>query len=127
MLRRHFPLATASPLPSASPLKPLTFRVNPLFDQAAHSGRGLHPDEIATFQPYQQEASREFAVSGVLVDVRTTGSAFLRQQGYTEIRYSVDQGSTPSDVRSNLVQAQSFTPGLDGGFIWKYESIAHPA
>jgi len=39
--------------------------------------------------------------------------------------YSVDQGSSPSDVRTNLQQLQSSSPGLDGGFIWKYESIAH--
>jgi hypothetical protein len=39
--------------------------------------------------------------------------------------YSVDQGSTPSEVQSNLNQLQSSAPGLDGGFLWRYESIAH--
>jgi hypothetical protein len=39
--------------------------------------------------------------------------------------YSVDQGSAPSDVQSSLSQLQSSAPGLDGGFLWRYESIAH--
>jgi hypothetical protein len=39
--------------------------------------------------------------------------------------YDVDQGATPTDVQTNLSQLQSSAPGLDGGFLWRYESIAH--
>lgn len=39
--------------------------------------------------------------------------------------YNVDDGTSPSDVQNSLSQLQSSAPGLDGGFIWRYESIAH--
>ncbi|HLK21501.1 MAG TPA: hypothetical protein VKT81_21280 [Bryobacteraceae bacterium] len=84
MLRRGF-LQAVPALLSASPPKPLTIHVNLLFDQAAHSGKGLRPEEIAQFQRFQEKARREFAVSGLLFDVRITEGAFVRQQGYTEI------------------------------------------
>jgi hypothetical protein len=39
--------------------------------------------------------------------------------------YNVDDGTSPGDVQNSLSQLQSSAPGLDGGFIWRYESIAH--
>lgn len=39
--------------------------------------------------------------------------------------YNVDDGTSPGNVQSDLNQLQSAAPGLDGGFIWRYESIAH--
>jgi hypothetical protein len=39
--------------------------------------------------------------------------------------FSVDQGSTPAEVQTGLSQMQSQAPGLDGGFVWRYESIGH--
>ena len=84
LLRRDFLLAAAGLL-SGQSLKPLVISVNLLFDEAAHSGKGLRPEEIALFQRYQEKARREFATSGILFDVRMPEGAFLRQQGYTVI------------------------------------------
>jgi hypothetical protein len=84
LLRRDF-LVAAAGLLSGQPWKPLVISVNLLLDQAAHSGKGLRPDEIALFQRYQEKARLEFAASGIFFDVRMTEGAFLRQQGYTEI------------------------------------------
>lgn len=39
--------------------------------------------------------------------------------------FNVDDGTSPGNVQSGLNQLQSAAPGLDGGFIWRYESIAH--
>lgn len=39
--------------------------------------------------------------------------------------FNVDDGTSPGNVQSGLSQLQSAAPGLDGGFIWRYESIAH--
>ncbi len=37
------------------------------------------------FQRYQEQASREYAVSGIFFDLRWMQGAYLRTQGYTEI------------------------------------------
>jgi hypothetical protein len=84
LLRRDFLLAAPVSL-SGQFLKPLMISVNLLFDQGAHSGKGLRPGEIALFQRYQEKARREFATSGIFFDVRMTEGAYLRQQGYSEI------------------------------------------
>src|ERR1700754_3257039 len=84
LLRRDLLLGAAGLL-SGQPWKPLIVGVNLLFDQAAHSGKGLRPEEVALFQGYQEKARREFATSGIFFDVRITEGAFVRQQGYTVI------------------------------------------
>jgi hypothetical protein len=38
--------------------------------------------------------------------------------------WSVEFGSSPSNVTSSLKQLRGSYPSLDGGFIWKYEAIA---
>jgi hypothetical protein len=69
----------------AEPLQPIVIRVNALFDQGAHSGKGLGESEIAAFKRYQERARREYAMSGILFDVRVVEGAYLRTQGYSEI------------------------------------------
>jgi hypothetical protein len=41
--------------------------------------------EIAKFQAYQDQARREYAVSGILFDLQFVDGAYLREQGYSEI------------------------------------------
>ena len=67
------------------PARPLTITVQLLFDQAAHAGKGLAESERTKFGTYQENASREYAVSGIHFDVRVLDGAYLRQQGYSEI------------------------------------------
>jgi hypothetical protein len=69
----------------AEPLQPIVISVNALFDQGAHSGKGLGGSEIAAFKRYQERARREYAMSGILFDVRVVEGAYLRTQGYSEI------------------------------------------
>jgi hypothetical protein len=69
----------------AAPLQPIVIRVNALLDQGAHSGKGLAAAEMAAFMRYQERARREYAVSGILFDVRLVQGAYLRTQGYSEI------------------------------------------
>lgn len=86
--RREFLAAAgAALLPSASsnPVTPIVITVQVLFDRGARSGYGLRDDEIATFRRYQDRARREYAVSGIVFDVRAPQSAHLRTQGYLEI------------------------------------------
>ena len=68
-----------------APERPLSVRVNVLFDQGAHAGQGLSLKERAKFAHWQDLARREFAVSGIQFDVRTTEGAFLRTQKYSEV------------------------------------------
>jgi hypothetical protein len=72
-------------LKKTEPLKPIVIRVNALLDQGAHSGKGLGAGEIAAFRRCQERAGREYAMSGVLFDVRVVEGAYLRTQGYSEI------------------------------------------
>jgi len=67
------------------PLKPIVISVNVMFDNAAHSGKGLSAGEVDLFKRYQEKARREYATSGIFFDVRETPGAYLRQQGYSEI------------------------------------------
>jgi hypothetical protein len=69
----------------AEPLKPIVIGVNALLDQGAHSRNGLNKSEIAAFRRYQERARREYAISGILFDVRIIEGAYLRTQGYSEI------------------------------------------
>jgi hypothetical protein len=73
-------LARGNPDPSR-----IVIHVNTMFDQAAHSGRGLTPAEISTFERYQQIAAREFAISGIFFDLHVTPGAYIHQQGYSDI------------------------------------------
>jgi len=68
-----------------APVRPLTVTVQAMFDQSAHAGKGLTESERAKFRTYQENASRQYAVSGVHFDVRVLEGAYLRQQGYSEI------------------------------------------
>ncbi|MBY0505535.1 MAG: hypothetical protein K2X03_16600 [Bryobacteraceae bacterium] len=63
----------------------LTIQVQVLFDQGAHNGRGLGATERARFWRMQEQARREFGVSGLRFDVRVTEGAYLRTQTYSEI------------------------------------------
>jgi len=56
-----------------------------MFDQGAHSGKGLGDAERSKFRTYQERARREYAISGIQFDLRVLEGAFLRQQGYSEI------------------------------------------
>lgn len=67
------------------PLARLVIRVNVMFDQAAHSTKGLGAGEVAMFWRYQSEAAREYATSGIYFDLRQTAGAYVRTQGYSEI------------------------------------------
>jgi hypothetical protein len=69
----------------AEPLKPIVIVVNALLDQGAHSRTGLSESEMAAFGRYQERARREYAISGILFDVRIVEGAYLRTQGYSEI------------------------------------------
>ena len=65
--------------------RPLLIAVEVLFDRGAHSAKGLTETERALFHSYQEKARREYAVSGILFEVRVREDAYLRQQGYSEI------------------------------------------
>src|SRR5579884_540893 len=66
-------------------LKPVIVNVQVLFDRGAHSGSGLREDEIAIFRRYQDRARTEYAVSGIVFDLKVREGAYLRTQGYSEI------------------------------------------
>lgn len=70
---------------AAEGLRPLVINVNAMFDQGAHSGKGLGAGERSQFAAYQEMARRDYAVSGIVFDVRITEGAYLRTQGYSEI------------------------------------------
>lgn len=65
--------------------RPLTIAVQVMFDQGAHSGKGLGEAERSRFKSYQEKARREYATSGIYFDLRTLEGTYLRQQGYSEI------------------------------------------
>jgi hypothetical protein len=67
------------------PSRPLVIGVQAMFDQGAHSGRGLKDAERSKFRNFQEKARREYATSGIRFDVRVLEGAYLRQQGYSEI------------------------------------------
>jgi hypothetical protein len=71
--------------PFAIPASLLTVRVNVMFDQAAHSNKGLGPAEVALFRSYQERAAHEFAISGIRFDLNYTEGAYLREGGFAEI------------------------------------------
>lgn len=66
-------------------MRPIVISVRAMLDRGAHSARGLAESEIALFRRYQEQARREYAVSGILFDVQFVEGAFLRKQGYSEI------------------------------------------
>jgi hypothetical protein len=68
-----------------APVRPLIVSVQALFDQGAHSGKGLSEAERAKFRSFQERVRREYATSGIHFDVRVLEGAYLRQQGYSEI------------------------------------------
>ena len=86
MRRRGFlALCVSTALGREAPLSPLIVKVNVLFDQAAHAGKGLTPAELALFHQQQQTCSREYAASGIQFDLHFTSGAYLRQQGNSVI------------------------------------------
>jgi hypothetical protein len=83
--RREF-LALSLLSPHGSdPFRPLVISVQAMFDQGAHSGKGLRETERAKFRSFQERARREYAASGIHFDVRVLEGAYVRQQGYSEI------------------------------------------
>lgn len=82
--RRQLVLLGAGALHAHS-LAPLLIRVQVLFDQGAHQGRGLDASERSRFSRLQENARREYAVSGIRFDVQTSEGAWLRTQGYSII------------------------------------------
>jgi hypothetical protein len=66
-------------------LQPLVITVQVMFDQGAHSGKGLGESERSKFRNYQEKARREYSTSGIRFDLRVLEGAYLRQQGYSEI------------------------------------------
>jgi hypothetical protein len=70
---------------TSDPLTPIVISVQAMFDQGAHSGKGLSESERSMFKRHQETARREFATSGILFDVRVLEGAYLRTQGYSEI------------------------------------------
>jgi hypothetical protein len=72
-------------LKGAGRLRTITISVNAMLDQGAHSGKGLGEAEITKFKAHQEKARREYAVSGIVFEVRFMEGAFLRKQGYSEI------------------------------------------
>jgi len=64
---------------------PLIITVQAMFDQGAHSGKGLGEAERSKFVAYQEKARREYATSGIYFEVHALEGAYLRQQGYSEI------------------------------------------
>ena len=128
--RRQFILLGAA---GAQALPPLVVRVHVMFDQGAHEGRGLSASERAQFGRYQENARREFAVSGLLFDVCTIEGAYLRTQGYSEIpgqflalgrinvfvsntlRYDVDRDRTGGASQGPYPSR----PGLPGNRVYK--------
>ena len=68
-----------------SPLSRVIVKVNVLFDQASHAGKGLTPAEVALFHSRQQTCSGEYAASGIQFDLHFTAGAYLRQQGKSVI------------------------------------------
>lgn len=80
--RRQFLLL---PLAAAAAGPTLTIFVQVLFDQGVNDRRGLNAAQRAQFWSMQEQARREFAVSGIRFDVRVTEGAYLRTQGYSVI------------------------------------------
>ncbi len=83
--RRQLVLLGAAAIPADAALPPIVVRVQVLFDQGAHSGRGLGDRERAKFWLWQEKARREYAISGLRFDVQASEGAYLRTQGYSII------------------------------------------
>ncbi len=89
--RREFFMAcggAAGGLAASRRVEPAGFvivTVQAMFDQGAHSGKGLGEAERSKFQAYQEKARREYATSGIQFEVHALEGAYLRQQGYSEI------------------------------------------
>lgn len=82
--RRDF-LALAAASGSSPSLQPILVTVHLIFDQGAHSGKGLTAAELARFDRLQDRARREFAISGIFFQLRVMEGGYLRAQGYSEI------------------------------------------
>ena len=72
---------SASQLDNRHPLTPIVIRVHLMFDQGAHSGKGLTEGERAKFYSYQEKARHNFLTSGIVFSVTAIEGAYLRQQG----------------------------------------------
>ena len=68
-----------------TPLSPIVVKVNVMYDQGAHGGKGLTPAEVALFRSNQQRTSLEYAASGIQFDLLWTEGAYLRQQGHSVV------------------------------------------
>jgi hypothetical protein len=64
---------------------PIIVSVQAMFDQGAHSGRGLTDREVSLFNSWQETARRNYAVSGIRFDVHVLQGAYMRAQGYSEV------------------------------------------
>jgi hypothetical protein len=83
--RRQF-LSRAALFAGANPpLQRILVSVLVMFDRGAHKAHGLSERERATFRLYQDQASREFAISGIVFDLHFTEDAHVRDEGYSEI------------------------------------------
>jgi hypothetical protein len=90
LTRRDFLLsgidaAGAGALHASQGLKPIVISVHVMFDQGAHSGKGLRDSEIARFNVCQERARREYSISGLHFDLHRVEGAYVRQQGYSVI------------------------------------------
>lgn len=86
MRRRGFiPLCGGASFGGEAPLSRVLVKVNVMFDQGAHAGKGLNPAELAAFQSQQQTCNREYAASGIRFDLQFTEGAYLRRQGNSVI------------------------------------------
>jgi hypothetical protein len=83
--RRQFLARAALFAGGKPPVKGIVISVLVMFDRGAHKAHGLSPRERATFKLYQDQASREFATSGIVFDLHFTEDAFVRDEGYSEI------------------------------------------
>ena len=75
----------ARPVLATDGLRPILISVNVMFDQGAHSGKGLTETEKARFQRYWKVALTEFATSGIVFSFRVVEDAYLRTQGYSDV------------------------------------------
>ena len=83
--RREFVLLNAAAMADGSHSTSLVISVHVLFDQAAHSGKGLGEAERSKFHAFQNKAAREYANSGIEFELDYLEGAFSRKQGYSEI------------------------------------------
>ena len=70
-----------SQLNNRQQMTPIVIRVHLMFDQDAHSGKGLTESERAKFFAHQEKARRDFLTSGIVFSVTAIEGAYLRKQG----------------------------------------------